>query len=97
MYTPQQRLEIYEKILPYFNGEERLKDRWLGVEDITCMCFAIQEITQSFPYKLTGFPELSNPEIDPCKTYFPEVEKGIDKKRTAYIKKAIRTVKKLIP
>lgn len=92
--TPAERLAIYEKMLPYFEGEERLVDE-LGTIDF-CFCYAIESITH-FTVGIEELPELMR--LRPhnyTAIWFPHVKKGPDTTRTAALHEAISEVKQLI-
>lgn len=91
--TPAERLEIYEKMLPYFEGEKRLIDNVI----IHGLCDAIEVITKSDDITIRDFPELSKHKPVAANLYwFLSIDKGPDHTRTAILHQAISEVKKLI-
>ncbi len=91
--TPAERLTIYEKMLPYFKGEERLAS-WIRNTMVTGFCHCI-DIVSGVP--IEEFPELIKHKPHGYSLYwFPRIESCPDHTRTAILHQAINEVKQLI-
>lgn len=100
-YTPQQRLDLYEKILPYFNGENRFIRKGYSRESrhyVMYICVAIDDVCNENTY-ISDFPEILTQKPQGksifCSWYTIN-HFGVDHNRVATITNAITTVKKLI-